>query len=136
VKAIWSLQLGWLFFAAQGCANALQEDGRDYAPCTTAAACAITLRDVISGNIEYPREISLGAGVLLDIYLDDSANLTAVEIVESSGSKAFDTAVLRAIRRSAPFPELEGLPRDVFVDQFTVIKFIFNLPNDIPVATF
>src|SRR5688572_3205166 len=101
------LELGCAFLILYGCTNIRQQDARDYAPCTTATACAITLRNVISGNIEYPREISLGAGVLLDIHLDDSTNLTSVQIIESSGSSVFDGAVLRAIRYSAPFPELK-----------------------------
>ncbi len=69
--------------------------------------------------------VSTDATITCTVYFQviKSGRLINVEVVESSGIAIFDEACVRAIKRSAPFP---NLPHD-FVDEIIGITIPFAI---------
>ena len=68
--------------------------------------------------------------VVLSIRLLPSGELVSVNVVNSSGNAAFDRSAEEAVRRAAPFAELQQLPSRVFENNFRQLQLRFR-PEDL-----
>ena len=77
-----------------------------------------------------PPSARLGMETVLRIQMLPTGQVTDVTVVSSSGNRAFDRSAEEAIRRAAPFTELQQLPIRLFNGHFRTLTFTFR-PEDL-----
>jgi periplasmic protein TonB len=76
------------------------------------------------GNLNYPEEArrrGLAGKVRVAVLINDKGGVEGVEILESSGVKVLDDAVIRIVRLAAPFGAFTDSMREE-ADQFEIIR--------------
>lgn len=71
-----------------------------------------------------------GMECVLLLHLVPSGEVVDVTVVDGSGNGAFDRSAEQAVRRVGRFDELQGMPRDVFEQNFRRFKMRFK-PQDL-----
>lgn len=92
------------------------------------AVALITQRVV--GQWTRPASARNGMEVELLLHMVPVGDVTSVSVVASSGSDAFDRSALNAVKKAAPFRELQQLPNRVFEENFRRFRMIFR-PEDL-----
>ncbi|WP_425607998.1 cell envelope integrity protein TolA [Pontibacterium granulatum] len=119
-----------LLLVTAGFSGASSLNEKKYQRCTELWSCSSSVQQTISHNWVRPQSAVNGMKVKLAIRLTTEAQLEDVYIVESSGSYEFDVSAINAVRNSAPFPVLLGLPVEDFNKYFR--RFTINFePHDL-----
>lgn len=84
----------------------------------------------IQENWSRPPSARRGMQCVLLLHMVPSGQVTDVSVIEGSGNSAFDRSAEQAVRRVDRFDELQGMPSDVFENNFRRIKIRFN-PEDL-----
>lgn len=88
------------------------------------------LQNLIVQNWSRPPSARNNMVTTIQIKFSPFGELLEVRLLETSGNEAFDSSVIRAVRRAAPFPELKKLDRRIFDNNFKQITFRFR-PEDL-----
>lgn len=84
----------------------------------------------IRENWSRPPSARNGMECVLLLHLVPSGEVVDVTVVDGSGNGAFDRSAEQAVRRVGRFDELQGMPRDVFEQNFRRFKMRFK-PQDL-----
>ena len=87
------------------------------------------IEELVTAQWSRPPSARNGMRTVLRIEMLPTGRVTAVAMVESSGDAAFDRSAETAIRRAAPFSELQQLPIRLFNREFRTLVFTFE-PED------
>ena len=95
--------------------------------CHSVASCVATIRVAIGKNWHNPYpNTALRTRLLLK--LDSDGRVKKLSVVDSSGDKAFDASVIRAVDQAAPFGQIAGLS-ETDVQQFNELALTFVSPT-------
>lgn len=88
------------------------------------------IRDLVSGAWSRPPDARNGMVAIVQLRLTPTGEIVSSDIVQSSGSLAFDRSVLQAVDRVGSFSELQDMPTAVFERNFRNFNLEFS-PEDL-----
>ena len=88
------------------------------------------IHDLVQQNWSRPPSARNGMTVVFRIQMVPTGDILDVQLVQSSGDYAFDNAAERAINRVGRFQELQGMPINMFNENFRSLLLTFR-PEDL-----
>jgi len=92
--------------------------------CIAKAQCAMLIQHKIINLWEFPKSYPKFKTILV-IELTEQGYITTIRLKRSSGKRAFDDSVLKAVRHAAPFSEITYLSA-VDIAEFSSIEMVFK----------
>jgi len=110
------------------------EDEEEFLQAEDDEAKAQSYVALISSRIEQnwsrPPSARRGMTCELQLQLVPTGKVVNVTVVRSSGNSAFDRSAEQAVKKAEQFPELKGMPPQVFERYFRQLRLVFN-PTDL-----
>lgn len=92
--------------------------------CQYKGQCAKLIRDKIIDRWQYQRSYPKFKTILV-LELSKQGYISVIRLKHSSGRRAFDDSVIKAVRHAAPFTEITYLP-EVDLAEFSSIEMVFK----------
>ncbi len=103
---------------------------RTYKPCHNLDQCAHSIANAISDNWSRPKGSRNNMSAVIEIEILQTGEMQSVRIVSSSGYNKFDEYAIKAVKKAAPFVEIQGLDEMTYRKYFTSFKLNFQ-PQDL-----
>jgi TonB family protein len=119
--------------ARQELAEAMLDEEREQAAQTAdqiAASYAAHIQQTVVNYWSRPPSARNGMEVLLAIQLIPTGEVVSVNVLNSSGSAAFDRSAVNAVEKAGEFPQLQNLPPREFEKTFRRFRLLFR-PEDL-----
>ena len=119
--------------ARQELAEAMVDEEREQAAQTAdqmAASYAAHIQQTVVNYWSRPPSARNGMEVLLAIQLIPTGEVVSVNVLNSSGSAAFDRSAVNAVEKAGEFPQLQNLPPREFEKTFRRFRLLFR-PEDL-----
>lgn len=97
---------------------------------TTAQSYMAAIAERIERNWNRPPSARNNMQCELLIKLVPTGRVINVDVIKSSGNEQFDRSAVQAVRRVEQFPEIQGMPSEVFERYYRELTLVFN-PQDL-----
>lgn len=97
---------------------------------TTAQSYMAAIAERIERNWNRPPSARNNMQCELLIKLVPTGRVINVDVIKSSGNELFDRSAVQAVRRVEQFPEIQGMPSEVFERYYRELTLVFN-PQDL-----
>ncbi|MFV2059172.1 MAG: TonB family protein, partial [Gammaproteobacteria bacterium] len=91
--------------------------------CSMKGQCARLIQNKIFDLWQYPKSYPKYKTILV-LDLNNRGYITTIKLKRSSGIRAFDDSVIKAVRQAAPFTEITYLPA-LDITEFSSIEMVF-----------